>query len=73
MRPLVLLLSVSAFGAPCTTATSACTEWLTFGAGPSRSLLYRTYPLEGKHEYITRAFILIHGAGGGVLRERPRC
>ena len=57
------LLSVSAFGAPCTTATTDCTEWLTFGAGPSRSLLYRTYPLEGTNEKITRAFILIHGAG----------
>jgi len=58
-----LILSVSAFGAPCVTATNECTEWLTFGAGPSRSLLYRTYPLDGRNEKIARAFILIHGAG----------
>jgi pimeloyl-ACP methyl ester carboxylesterase len=59
----LLLLSTSAFGAPCTTATIDCTEWLTFAGGPSRSLLYRTYPLEGRHENITRALIVIHGAG----------
>src|SRR6202049_4848495 len=56
----LLLFSVCAFGAPCTTATTDCTEWLTFGGGPSRSLLYRTYPLEGGHENITRALIVIH-------------
>jgi pimeloyl-ACP methyl ester carboxylesterase len=59
----LFLLCASAFGAPCTTATTDCTEWLTFGGGPSRSLLYRTYPLEGRHENITRALIVIHGAG----------
>src|SRR5438132_13610615 len=65
MRPLLafLLLSASALGAPCTTATPDCAEWLTFGSGPSRALLYRTYPLDGRNEHITRAFILIHGAG----------
>jgi len=64
VRPLAFfLLSVSAFAAPCATATTECTEWLTFGAGPSRSLVYRTYPLDGRNEKITRAFILIHGAG----------
>jgi pimeloyl-ACP methyl ester carboxylesterase len=59
----LLLRSASATGAPCTTATTDCTEWLTLGGGPSRSLLYRTYSLEGKHENITRALIVIHGAG----------
>src|ERR1700682_677562 len=59
----LLFLCASAFGAPCTTATTDCTEWLTFGSGPSRSLLYRTYSLEGRHENITRALIVIHGAG----------
>jgi hypothetical protein len=58
----LLLFSATAFGAPCTTATTDCTEWLTFGGGPSRSLLYRTYPLEGRQK-ITRALIVIHGAG----------
>ena len=58
-----LLFSAAAFGAPCITATADCTEWLTFGGGPSRSLFYRTYSLEGRHENITRALIVIHGAG----------
>ena len=34
-----------------------------FWRGPSRSLFYRTYSLEGRHENITRALIVIHGAG----------
>lgn len=34
-----------------------------FGSGPARSLLYRTYPLTTKNEAVTRAFVLIHGAG----------
>lgn len=59
----VFLASVAAYGAPCITATQACTEWVNFAAAPSRSLLYRTYPLDVKNEAITRAFILIHGAG----------
>jgi len=62
--PLALhFFCMSEFGAPCTTATTDCAEWLTFGAGPSRSLLYRTYPLEGRHENIARALIVINGAG----------
>jgi hypothetical protein len=36
---------------------------MNFPGGSSRSLLYRTYPLEEKNEKITRAFVLIHGAG----------
>src|SRR5947209_7241075 len=53
----------SIYGAPCISGNSNCTEWLTFNGGPSRSLLYRTYPLEAKNENITRALIMIHGAG----------
>lgn len=54
-------LSASA-AVPCTTPTG-CSEWLTFANGPDRSLLYRTHPLNEKNEKITRAFVLVHGAG----------
>jgi pimeloyl-ACP methyl ester carboxylesterase len=36
---------------------------VTFHNTSARSLLYRTYSLEAKNPAITRAFILIHGAG----------
>jgi len=48
---------------PCTTASPECTEWVSLGGGPQRSLVYRTYPLDVKNEAITRVFVLIHGAG----------
>jgi pimeloyl-ACP methyl ester carboxylesterase len=63
MRALLFLVSVAAYAAPCTTATPGCTEWLNFGGGPSRSLVYRTYSLDAKNEQITRALIMVHGAG----------
>ncbi|MCU1261148.1 MAG: hypothetical protein JWO80_4033 [Bryobacterales bacterium] len=56
-------LFVAAWGAPCTTTAQDCTEWLTFGSGPARSLVYRTFPLESKNPAITRALIMVHGAG----------
>ncbi len=59
----LLFAGASVQAAPCMTAGPGCAEWITYGGGPSRSLLYRTYPLDTKNESITRAFILIHGAG----------
>jgi hypothetical protein len=62
MRALVLLyLSAAAYAAPCITATAACTEFVTLGAGPARTMVYRTQPLTVKNEKITRALIVIHG------------
>ena len=58
---LFLLLSLPAVAAPC--ATVNCTEWVNLGAESSRSLVYRSHPLTTKNEAITRAFVLIHGAG----------
>ena len=54
---------MAAYAAPCTTATSACTEWVTLGGGPWRSLIYRTHGLTEKDEKITRALIVVHGVG----------
>jgi pimeloyl-ACP methyl ester carboxylesterase len=47
--------------APCTTATSACTEWVTLAGGPARSLIYRTYSLDTRNDNIRRALIMVHG------------
>ena len=59
----IFLVCVTASAAPCTTATPDCTEWVGLGGGPGRSLVYRTYPLDSKNERITRALIMVHGAG----------
>jgi len=69
--PLAVLLSASiscstagaASVAPCTEATEACERWITFGDGPARSMVYSTYPLESPNPAITRALIMVHGAG----------
>jgi pimeloyl-ACP methyl ester carboxylesterase len=58
MLPLLLL---AAAAAPCTTTT--CSEWISMGMGKSRSLIYRSHPLEKKNTAITRATIVIHGQG----------
>jgi pimeloyl-ACP methyl ester carboxylesterase len=48
---------------PCTTPTAPCERWITFGRGPARSMVYSTYPLGTRNTAVTRALILIHGAG----------
>ena len=49
--------------APCTTAISECERWVTFGGGPARSMVYATYALDAANPAITRALIMVHGAG----------
>src|SRR5262245_53559925 len=64
-----LLASVSPQGRPgaaaqaaaCTTATANCTEWVTIGAGPARSLIYRTRSLDTRNDNVRRALIMVHG------------
>ncbi len=73
LRPLLLVPALIAFihaaagaqqpAAPCTTATPDCTEWISVGAGGGRSLVYRSFPLDARNEAITRAVIVVHGAG----------
>jgi hypothetical protein len=73
IRPLFPLLALFAFGhapagaqrppTPCTSATPECTEWVAVGGGPGRSLVYRSFPLDTRNEAITRAVIIVHGAG----------
>src|SRR5262245_18698955 len=49
--------------APCITATPGCTEWIAPGTAPVRVLVYRSFPLDQKNADITRAVVLVHGAG----------
>jgi pimeloyl-ACP methyl ester carboxylesterase len=77
MRPLSLLILGSVMvGArlpetatrtvavdPCTHATTTCERWIAFGGGPARSLVYASYPLDARNTAITRALIMVHGAG----------
>jgi poly(3-hydroxybutyrate) depolymerase len=48
--------------APCTHATTACEQWIVFGAGPARSMVYSTYSLDKPNAAMTRALIMVHGA-----------
>src|SRR5437867_11958033 len=47
--------------AACTTATPNCTEWVTLGAGPARSLIYRSRSLDTRNDNVRRALIMVHG------------
>jgi hypothetical protein len=59
---LLSLLALSAYAAaPCTEAKPECAEWVVFGAGPSRSLIYRTHSLDARNDRVERALIVVHG------------
>jgi pimeloyl-ACP methyl ester carboxylesterase len=60
---LSLLLATAAYAAPCTTAGPACVEWVVLGAGPARSLVYRSHPLTVRNERVVRALVVVHGQG----------
>ncbi len=58
------LISASlACAAPCISVNPSCTEWVSLGAAPARSLIYRTYSLDTRNEAVTRALVIVHGAG----------
>ncbi len=59
----MFLVPAISSAAACIAANSGCTEWVGLGHGSSRSLVYRTYPLDERNDRITRAFIMVHGAG----------
>lgn len=48
--------------APCTKATTACEQWITYGKGSARSMVYSTYALDTRNSKVTRALIMVHGA-----------
>lgn len=48
---------------PCTTPIAPCERWITFASGPARSMAYGSYALDTPNPAITRALIMVHGAG----------
>ncbi len=64
MKPALLLFAaaIAASAAPCTSVAD-CTEWVALSGGPARSLIYRTHALGTRNPAITRALIIVHGAG----------
>ena len=58
----LLLMAGPVLAAPCTTVAD-CTEWVAVGSGSVRVLVYRSFPLDTKNPEITRAVVVIHGAG----------
>jgi pimeloyl-ACP methyl ester carboxylesterase len=69
MRRFIFLAAVLVAAAParaqtpCTKADAACERWITFAGGPARSMLYANYALDSRNTAITRALIMVHGAG----------
>jgi len=63
LAPTVAAAQRSTAVPPCTLATAACTEWVTVGGGPGRSLVYRSYPLDIRNEAIANVLVVVHGAG----------
>ncbi len=61
--PLAAPLAALPTQAPCTHAVAACERWITFGAGAARSMVYASFPLDRRNAAITRALVMVHGAG----------
>jgi len=59
----IVARSSAAAQAPCTKAVTACERWVVFDGGPARSMVYASYPLDTRNTAITRALIMVHGAG----------
>ena len=59
----LIVMSAAVWAQPCVTANPECTEWITYHEGPERSLIYRTYALDRANAKITRALVMVHGAG----------
>jgi pimeloyl-ACP methyl ester carboxylesterase len=57
----LLIAAGAAMGAAPCTKPAGCTDWVTLGNGPWRSMVYTTYPLATPNPQITRAFVMIHG------------
>lgn len=60
---LAALLPAPVLSPPCSSAVTACEQWIIYGNGPARSMVYGSYPLTARNPAITRALIMVHGAG----------
>lgn len=56
-------LNPGASAAPCVRATPACTHWVSLDGGRARSMIYANYSLDARNTSVTRALIMVHGAG----------
>lgn len=61
--PVASRTPLIAAASPCTKATTACERWITFSGGPARSMVYSTFPLDAVNPAVTRALVMVHGAG----------
>lgn len=59
---IALLPALLSAQSPCTKAVDACERWVSFSSG-GRSMVYASYPLDTPNPAITRALIMVHGAG----------
>jgi pimeloyl-ACP methyl ester carboxylesterase len=58
----ILLMNGRADAAPCTAAVE-CSEWVSLPQSSARVLIYRSFDLGSKNPDITRALVVVHGAG----------
>jgi pimeloyl-ACP methyl ester carboxylesterase len=66
----LLILSIpTVVAGQCVTKPSSCTEFVTVGSGPGRILVYRNQPLTTANNTVTRAVVVVHGAGGPARWE----
>jgi len=69
-RAVTLLLSIPTIAdAQCVTRPSTCTEFVSVGPGSGRILVYRNRSLTARNDTVTRALIVVHGAGGPARWE----
>ena len=59
---LLALASAIAAAAPCTAEKEECMRSVPL-AGAARGLVYSTYSLDERNDSVTRALIVVHGAG----------
>jgi len=64
---LGILIAIPAHGRaqarPCTTPTTPCERWVSLGGGSGKSMVYASHALDTPNTAITRALIMVHGAG----------
>ena len=63
VAPAVTPPAPAVAAAPCPLVAHHCERWITFGKGPARSMVYATYALDVANPNLTRALIMVHGAG----------
>jgi len=59
---VILLTTGRAYAAPCI-AAAECSEWVSLPQTSARVLVYRSFPLGVKNLAVTRALVVVHGAG----------